>query len=123
MIDVASSQARFPGWEEGGRQRRSIGNGTGMTRVDACRRSSVATSMMVLLRQVQSSSQCVLPVEDGWSRQLPSSSAAFDGQGIKIWCIFCGNSGHSSSPTIVVYQDTSMVLICQSRFGKWLVEV
>jgi len=90
MIDVASSQARFPGWEEGGRQRRSTGNGTGMTRVDACRCSSAAPSAMVLLRQVQSSSQCVLPVEDGWSRQLPSSSAAFDVSGIKICCSFMG---------------------------------
>jgi hypothetical protein len=90
MIDVASSQARFPGWEEEGKQRRSTGNGTDMTRVDACRCSSVALSAMVLFRQVLSSSQCVLPVDAGWSRQLPSSSAAFDVSGIKICCNFVG---------------------------------
>jgi hypothetical protein len=97
MIDVASSQARFPGWEEERRQRRSTGNGTGMTRVDACRRSSAGPSTIVLLRQVQSSSQCVLPVEDGWSRQLPSSSAAFDVSGIKICCIFVGTVDNSAA--------------------------
>lgn len=66
MIVVVSSQRSLSWVGRGRKEARYTSNGTGKTRVDACRYSSAGSSSVIMQspRQMRAS-QCVLPVDAG----------------------------------------------------------